>query len=98
MMVRAQLAWYCLSPTGRGSDFSPEAFVVVYAEERRCTGPASDILLMALSKGIFDAHPVAFAASLVKRPGASEARELSDPGLKAPSVLRRSISSKFAAK
>lgn len=64
MMVRAQLAWNCLSLTGRGSDFTPEPLAVVWAEERRCTGPARDSRLIALFSGNLAPAAPSFESSL----------------------------------
>jgi hypothetical protein len=46
MTFLAQAAWYALSLMGLGSPFTPGgALTVVYADERRCTGPAIDMRL-----------------------------------------------------
>lgn len=86
--MRTQACWKPLSLTGRGSDLSPEA-LVTYAEERRATGPASDMRLRALSRAILLPPPPLAA---IPRPGARLARELSWAGLSPASVLRLSIS------
>lgn len=95
MTVRMQAAWKPLSLTGRGSLFTPLA-LVVYAEERRATGPASDMRLSAFSMGSLPAGPPAAALPALPPPpmprdGARLARAFSCAGLSPASVLRRSM-------
>ena len=67
----------------------------MYADERRCTGPANDILAKPRSKGILLAVPstqvpAAFDSFKI-RPGAKEAREFNVLGGNPARVLRLSM-------
>lgn len=94
IIVRMQLAWYPLSPSGRGSFFTPGgAFTVDQVEARRCTGPASDILLRLRSilVAVPSAQTPAGLASFSIRPGARDALEFRWLAGRPASVFRLSI-------